>query len=113
MRFVPTGRPISQVIAPPWNDYITNNWESAYKTVDDIIWPEPTWKCPPPGEAFDFANPYYETPQQVIDALKSNLSGNGRDQVLYMNTNGSIDQWVYILSKEQKEYFYGHQICTP
>jgi hypothetical protein len=82
--------------------------------VENFVWPELTWKCPASSEPFDWANPYSETPPAVIDTMLKGGLGQEKDQIIYMNTpSQDIKRWLYILTLEQKEYFYGHRICSP
>jgi hypothetical protein len=112
--------PISQIIRPPFDTHITNNWETAVKSADEFIFVQPSWTCPDPKEAFDWGNPYNRTPESIKDALRQHkegtkgIQGDNRDQILYINKASDIEsQWVYALTLEQKEFFYGHAICTP
>jgi hypothetical protein len=102
----------SDVIKAPFDGYITNNWKTAQQAVEAKIWPEPSWKCPPKNEPYDFANPYDKTPQGLLDALWQHRQGTGKDEIIYANTIGKdISKWVYVLTLEPKEFFYGHAIC--
>jgi hypothetical protein len=107
-------KPASEALKTPIDGYTTNGWETAHEIIESFVWPEPTWKCPPSSEPFDWANPYSETPPEVVDAMLKGELGQGKNQIIYMNTQSkNIKEWLYILTLEQKEYFYGHKICIP
>jgi hypothetical protein len=113
--FVTKGKQASEVIKQPFDTQNTYEWGSATQAVNNIVWPTPSWECPPMKEPFDFGNIYDKTPDVVIRAL-NHQNGDAKNEIFYSNKVGPQSNWAFIVTFEQKMYLFDNQenpTCTP